>query len=103
MKQAHLLLYKNNKSQDNTFSREKTTGVSHLLYCHRAPFQRRSEVLPPNDARLPGRTYYDSVSKIPKSEAKWLLDLDSDDEAKDHLRSLPDVDAVSEFNCKSKM
>ena len=26
----------------------------------------------------------------------WLLDLDSDDEAKDHVNSLPDVEAVSE-------
>jgi hypothetical protein len=67
-----------------------------LLYCRDVRLNQLAAMKPPNRVNLPKRIYYDSVFKVPRSDAVWLVDVDSDDEARDHISFLEDTEAVRE-------
>ncbi len=80
---------------DSLHPSEGILETSCLLYCHSVRLNQLAAIKPPNSVNLQSRVYYDSVFKVPQSDAVWLVDVDSDDEARDHRSSLKDTEAVS--------
>ncbi|GAX15847.1 hypothetical protein FisN_2Lh427 [Fistulifera solaris] len=93
-----LLSQKRRVSDDKLHPSKSILEMSCLLYCHDVRLNQLAAIKPPNSVNLPKRVYYDSVFKVAQSDAVWLVDVDSDDEARDHISSLKDTDAeINDF------